>query len=148
MVLVDGEGTPLGVSVEAASPAEVNLLEPMLDTVRVKKGRRPGRPRKNPDRLILDKAYDSNPLRKRLARKGIEPIIPARSTHKKATHQDGRKLKRYKNRWKVERTNAWIQNFRRIYVRYDRSEIIYSGFVHLACAMVTLKKLERATREF
>src|SRR5918998_3095306 len=78
MVLVDGAGTPLGAYREAASPAEVTLLETSLDTVAVGRPGKPGRPRQRPKRLIADRGYDSNPLRARLARQGIEPIIPAR----------------------------------------------------------------------
>ncbi|MBK8201484.1 MAG: transposase [Bdellovibrionales bacterium] len=50
---------------------------------------------------------------------GVEPIIPARRNNKKATHQDGRKLRRYRRRWIVERTNAWLQNFRPLVVHYE-----------------------------
>jgi transposase len=141
MVLVDGKGTPLGVSVEAASPAEVTLLEPMLATVSVPKAGHRGRPRCRPERLVLDRAYDSNPLRGRLSARGIEPIIPARTNNKNATHQDGRKLRRYRKRWIVERTNAWLQNFRRLYVRYERLIETFSGLVHMACAMIALRRL-------
>jgi transposase len=102
MVLVDGAGTPLGAYLEAASPAEVTLLEQTLDTVSVGGPGKPGRPRKRPERLIADRGYDSNLLRARLTRRGIEPIIPARSNHKRATHQEGRKLRRYRRRWIVE----------------------------------------------
>src|SRR5918997_1872227 len=82
-------GPPLGAYLDAASPAEVTLLEQTLDTVAVGRPGTPGRPRKRPERLIADRGYDSNPLRARLARRGIEPIIPARRNHKHATHQDG-----------------------------------------------------------
>jgi transposase len=87
----------------------------------------------------MDKAYDSNPLRKRLARRGIEPIVPAKSNRPNATHQDGRKLRRYRKRWIIERTNAWLQNFRRLVVRYERSITMYAGFLHIACALITLR---------
>jgi transposase len=50
----------------------------------------------------------------------MEPIVPARKNHTRATHQDGRKLRSDKKRWKIERTNAWLQNFRRVVVRYER----------------------------
>lgn len=143
MVLVDGEGTPLGAHLDSASPAEVRLLEKTLETVKVRRSHCAGRPRTCPDRLIMDKAYDSNPLRERLARRGIEPIIPATRAHPNATHQDGRKLRRYRHRWIVERTIAWLTNFRRIVVRYDRLIVCYTGFFHLACAMLTLRKLVR-----
>src|SRR5919197_6770945 len=106
MVVVDGAGTPLGAYLEAASPAEVTLLETTLDTVAVGRPRKPGRPRKRPERLIADRGYDSNPLRARLARRGIEPIIPARRNHTRAPHQDGRQLRRDRRRWIGERTFA------------------------------------------
>jgi transposase len=141
MVLVDGAGTPLGAYLEAASPAEVTLLEKTLDTVAVGRPGKPGRPRKRPERLIADRGYDSNPLRARLARRGIEPIIPARSNHKRATHQDGRKLRRYRRRWIVERTFAWLGHFRRLVVRYERLTMTYAGFFHIACALLTLRRV-------
>jgi hypothetical protein len=87
-------GPLLGAYLEAASPAEVMLLETTLDTVAVGRPGKSGRPRKRSDRLIADRGYDSNPLRAPLARRDIEPIIPARCNHKRAMHQDGRKLHR------------------------------------------------------
>ncbi len=89
----------------------------------------------------MDRGYDSNALRKRLAQRGIQPIIPARSNNSRATYQDGRKLRRYKHRWIVERTITWLGNFRRLAVRYNRSILIYAGFFHLACAMLTLRRV-------
>ena len=141
MVLVDGAGTPVGAYLEAASPAEVTLLENTLDTVAVGRPGTPGRPRKRPERLIADRGYDSNPLRARLARRGIEPIIPARRHHKHATPQDGRQLRRYRRRWIVERTFAWLGHFRRLVIRYERLITIYAGFFHIACALLTLRRV-------
>ena len=141
MVLVAGAGPPLGAYVDAATPAEVMLLEQTLDTVAVGQPGQPGRPRKRPERLIADRGYDSNPLRERLARRGIEPIIPARANHKRATHQDGRKLRRYRRRWIVERTFAWLGHFRRLVVRYERLITTYAGLFHLACALLTLRRV-------
>jgi len=141
MVVVDGAGTPLGAYLDAASPAEVKLLERTLATVAVGRTGRPGRPRQRPDRLIADRGYDSNGLRAALARRGIEPIIPARVNNHRATHQDGRKLRRYRRRWIVERTIAWIGHFRRLVVRYENSLPMYAGFFHLACAVITLRKI-------
>jgi transposase len=141
MVLVDGAGTPLGAYLDSASPAEVRLLEATLDTVAVTRPHCPGRPRKRPDRLIADRGYDSNAARALLIRRGIEPIIPARSTNRQATHQDGRPLRRYRRRWIVERTIGWLGNFRRLTVRYDRLLETYGGFFHLACALITLRKV-------
>ena len=141
MVLADGQGTPLGVSVAAASPAEVTLLQATLDTVAVRRAGHPGRPRKRPDRLIADRGYDSNAVRATLVAQGIEPIIPARRNNTVATHQDGRKLRRYKRRWLIERTHAWLQKFRRLVVRYEYSAVNFLALVHVACVLVTLKRV-------
>ncbi len=101
----------------------------------------PGRPRKRPDRLIADRAYDSNAARALLVRRGIEPIIPARTNNRQTTHQDGRRLRRYRRRWIIERTIGWLGHFRRLTVRYDRLLETYGGFFHLGCALITLRKV-------
>ena len=141
MVLADGQGTPLGILVEAATPSEVKLLERTLDSVKVKRRRGERRRPHKPERLIADRGYDSNPARALLVRREIEPIIPKRRNNKKATHQDGRKLRRYKRRWIIERTNSWLQNFRRLVARYERRAKNFEALVHLACALVTLKRV-------
>ncbi len=61
----------------------------------------------------------TDPLDKELREQGVELIAPHKSNRKKARTQDGRALRRYKRRWKVERLFAWLQNFRRILVRYE-----------------------------
>ena len=116
MVLVDGLGTWLGTYLESASPSEVRLLGHMLRAVSVRRTNRAGRPRKCPKRLIADRGYDSNPLRNVVKRCGIEPIILARVNNKRATDQDGCNMSRYKRRWIVERTFAWLGQFCRLIV--------------------------------
>ena len=74
-----------------------------------------------PRRLIGDRAYDSDPLDATLSTKGIEMIAPHRRNRKRPKTQDGRKLRRYKKRWKVERLFAWLGNFRRLVVRYEQA---------------------------
>jgi transposase len=76
-----------------------------------------------------------------VVRRRIEPIIPARANNQRATHQAGRKLRRYRRRRIVERTIGWLGNFRRLTVRYDRLMETYGGFFHLACALVTRRKV-------
>jgi transposase len=138
MVLAEGAGTPLGLPVEKASPAEVKLLEPTLKNGRI--GSRRAKRRK-PQRLLADRGDDSNAVRVVLIKRAIEPIIPARSNNRVATHQDGRKLRRDKRRWIIERTNAWLQNVRRLVVRYERSAKNFTALGHLACALTTLKRV-------
>jgi transposase len=139
MVVVDGQGIPLGAHLDSASPSEMKLLEPTIEKIAVPRQER-GRPRKNPKRIIADRSYDSDPLRKRVAERGIELICPYRSNNKKKKYQDGRKLRRYKRRWTVERTFAWLQNFRRLVVRWDRKLTVYQGFFHIACILITLRQ--------
>jgi transposase len=141
MVVVDGEGVPLGKQLYSASPNEVRLAEETLTSVHVARRHRRGRPRQKPQRVIADRAYDSDPLRQRLAARGIELIAPHRWNRSKPRTQDGRALRRDRRRWKVERTLAWLGNFRRLVVRYDRSITIYEAFFHIACFMITLRRV-------
>ena len=86
MVVVDGKGIPLGAHLDSASPSEMKLLEPTIEKIAIpRKGR--GRPRKNPSRIVADKGYDSDPLRERLAIRGIDLICPYRSNNKKKKYQ-------------------------------------------------------------
>ena len=140
MVVASGEGIPLGHHLDSASPAEVKLIEKTLDSICVPcKGR--GRPRKRITRLIYDKAADSDALRQRLKKRGIDLICPHRENRKKPKTQDGRKLRRYGRRWKIERSISWIGNYRRLVVRYDHNIKVYNAFFTMACMLVTLKKL-------
>ena len=140
MVVVDGKGVPLAYHLDSASPAEVTLIETTLDKVRVPRTTR-GRPRKKVTRLIYDKAADSDELRDRLKKNGVDLICPHRSHRKRKSKQDGRKLRRYRKRWKVERTFSWIGNYKRLVVRYDRHIHMYRAFFSVACIMTTLGKL-------
>ena len=118
----------------------MTLVERTLQEVRVpRRGR--GRPKTTPQRLIADRAYDSDPLRRRLARRGIQLICPHRKNRRKPPTQDGRSLRRYRRRWKIERTFAWLGNFRRLVVRYERSLPMYNAFFHVACLIITLRHL-------
>lgn len=123
---------------EAATPSEVRLVEPTLVNGRIGRGRAK---RRRPKRLIADRGYDSNKVRELLVKRDIEPIIPKRRNNQQATHQDGRKLRRYKRRWVIERTNSWLQTFRKLVVRYERSAKVFTALVHLACALTTLRRV-------
>jgi len=115
------------------APAKKGALEPTLDTM-------PEKLLNKVQRLILDRGYDSDPLRFRLQERGIDMICPHRRNRKKPKTQDGRKLRRYKRRWKVERTFAWFGNYRRLLVRWEHNLDVYRGFFHLACALIALKR--------
>lgn len=135
---VDGScASAKGGALESVSPAEITLLEKTLWMIRVPQTR--GRPRIKPERVIGDKAHDSDRHRALLAKYGIELIAPNRSNRRKT--QDGRALRRYRRRWLVERTFTWIGRFRRPAVRYDRDILMYQAFFHLACAIIVFRRL-------
>ena len=130
MLLVDGGGTPLAVTTASASPAEVKLIEPLIES-RVN--------RRRPRRLIYDKAADSDPLRGRLAARRIDLVCPHRRNRTRPPTQDGRRLRRYKRRWTVERTISWLFNNRRLVVRYERHAHLFRGLLQLGCLFTMLQ---------
>jgi transposase len=139
MVVVDGQGIPLGIHVTSASPAEVTLVDATLNTIQVP---RPGggRPRQKPPRLIADRAYDSDGLRQRLARRGITVIVPYRDNRTIRRYEDGRQLRRYRHRWIIERTFAWLGSFRRLLVRHERLTSVYRSLLYFAAALIALRR--------
>jgi len=111
MGLADAEGLPLAIDADSASPHEVTLVDATLDACFLDN---------LPARVVGDKAYDSDSLDRRLnEERGVEMIAPHRGNRRKPATQDGRPLRRYKRRWKIERLFAWLQNFRRLVVRYE-----------------------------
>lgn len=127
MVLVDGRGLPLAIDVTSASPAEVKLIEPLLDQAVT---------RYVPRRLIYDRAADSDFLRENLDDRGIELICPHRAGRVRPALQDGRPLRRYRKRWIIERTIGWLQSFRRLVTRYEFHASLFHGFAKIACLIV------------
>ena len=131
MAFSDGSSVPLALHAESASPHEVSLVEATLASAFLKE---------KPERLIGDKAYDSDPLDESLLERGIEMIAPHRKNRKKKKTQDGRKLRRYRRRWKIERLFAWLQNFRRLVVRYEYKDQNFLGMAQLRCIVILLRK--------
>ena len=131
MGIADRHGLPIALRTESASPAEVKLVEPTLEARIV-----PG----VPERLIGDKAYDSDGLDKRLRENcGTEMIAPNRANLRQT--QDGRPLRRHVRRWKVERLYAWLFNFRRMVVHYEYHMENFTGFLQLAAAVILFRYL-------
>ena len=132
IALADDHSLPLAVSIESASPHESQLVEGVLghsflDTL--------------PARLIGDKAYDSDRLDRDLAeRYGIEMIAPHRGQRRTPT-QDGRPLRRYRRRWRVERLFAWLHHFRRLVIRWEYHVENFFGMVRLGCMQIMFRYL-------
>jgi transposase len=132
MVVADGQGLPVGGALESASPAEVRLAPEAIINASERLGRWPSR-------LIADKAYDADWLRHVLEMVGGELMCPHRRERKREPIQDGRKLRRYRKRWKVERLFAWLGNWRRLLIRHERLLEVYSGFFKIACLMILIR---------
>jgi transposase len=131
MAIADAAGFPVAAYIESASPHEVKLVEATIDS---------GFTEYAPNRLIGDKAYDSDGLDQTLsAERNIEMIAPHRKGRRKLNTQDGRKLRRYRRRWKVERMFAWLQNFRRLVVRYEYHVENFLALVQLGCSIILLR---------
>ena len=130
MAVADRHGLPVAIYVDSATPHEVKLVVPTLLEMVIPEA---------PQNLVGDNAYDSDKLDSELSRYGIELISPHRSNRKNRT-QDLRRLRRYRHRWKIERLFAWLQNFRRLVVRYERNAENFLG-VYPGCCIILLRHL-------
>jgi len=131
MVLVDARGLPIAVHTASATPHESKLVQGLFDFMLTSV---------TPDRVIGDKAYDSDALDDQFACAGTDLIAPHRANRRTRT-QDGRFLRRYRRRWTVERTIAWFQNYRRLCIRWEKSTLLFQGFLHLSCSLLLLKEV-------
>ena len=131
MAVVDAGGLPISLRVCTAGEHEVKQAEQtVLECWTVEL----------PERTIADRAFDSDALDQSLAEFGVEVIAPHRKNRRPENKtQDGRKLRRYKRRWKVERFFAWLGNFRRLLIRHERKVRNYEGFAHLATLIILVR---------
>jgi len=132
--VVDRNGLPLSVTISAANVHDNQMLEVAIDLI--EPIRRPrGRPRQRPHKLHADKAYDSRALRAALRSRGITPRIARRGI------ESSQRLGRY--RWVAERTLSWLNRFRRLKVRYERSDDVHLAFLQLGCALICWRAVQR-----
>ena len=133
-LVVDGHGTPLALCLTAANVNDDRMLEPLLDAIPpVRHGR--GRPRRRPHKLHADKGYDLHRCRNACRQRGIQPRIARRGID--SSHHLGRW------RWRVERTLAWFDKFRRLVIRWERRADIHRAFLLLASGLICLRQLQR-----
>lgn len=131
MAMADGNGLPISAWIAGGERAECQLVVDTLDLRFTEEA---------PEKLIGDRAYDSDKLDEQLTKEfGVELIAPNRAKRRRT--QDGRKLRRYKRRWKVERLFAWLMRYRRIVTRWEHKSENFLGFLHLACLAILLKRL-------
>ena len=134
-VIVDRQGTPPAVSVPGGNRHDVTQLIPLLDAIPRMRGLR-GRPRNRPRRLYADRGYDYDKYRRLLWKRGIKPLIARRGV----AHSSG--LGR--TRWVVERAFAWLHQFKRLRIRYERRADLHQGLLALACSIIRLRRLRRS----
>ena len=105
-----------------------------------------GRPKQRPQELVADKAYGSRRFREWLRSKGIRPTIPPYQRRTMKHPKLGRPVKAgpgYAERWKVERTFAWLGTFRRLLVRHERYLSVFRAFLLVALILMSLRRLLR-----
>jgi transposase len=135
-LIVDGQGLPLGASVAAANVAEWHMVQ---ETLNLFSEETP------PDRLVGDKAYDCDELDEALAEPGLEMIAPRRRNRRpENVTRDGRPRRRYRPRWIVERTFAWLGARRRLLVRWEKKLTNFVGFTLLGCLSLLSQRLSHA----
>ena len=126
-MITDARGLPLAAQLTSANTNDITQLQPLVEAIPAVRGKR-GRPRRRPERVQGDRGYDSEPHRQWLRRLGIEPLLAKRNT----PHGSG--LGVY--RWVVERTLAWLHQFRRLRIRYERRPEMHEAFLTLGCALI------------
>jgi transposase len=131
-LITDAHGIPLAASVTAANVNDVTEFAPLFDKLPAVAGE-VGHPRKRPDALQGDLAYDSEPHRQGLRELGIEPILPEKGVDDESGLGE--------TRWPVERTLSWAHQNRRLRIRYERRPDIHQAFLVLACIKICASAL-------
>lgn len=131
-MICDAQGLPLATLLTGANAHDVKQLRPLVEAIPAVKGQ-VGRPRRRPARVQGDRAYDSEPHREELRRRGIEPVLAKRNTG----HGSG--LGVY--RWVVERAISWLHQYRRLRIRWERRPEIHEAFLSLACSLICWRSL-------
>lgn len=134
-LIMNGRGTPLGVTLSDANRHDSIMLAATLDAVLAIRNGRRGRPRCRPAKLYGDKAYDHRRCRIECRKRGVTPRIAQRGAD--SIQRLGR------HRWVVECTHAWFARLRRLMVRYERRESIHLGFVLLGGAGICRNQIKR-----
>jgi transposase len=131
-VITEAQGLPLATILTGTNAHDVTQLLPLVEAIPQIKGQR-GRPRRRAERVQDDRAYDSEPHRQELRKKGIEPVLAKRHTE----HGSGLGL----YRWVVERTISWLHQYRRLRIRYERRPEIHEALMSLACSLICWRSL-------
>ena len=132
-LLTEAQGIPVGLAVAGANRHDMKLLRATVDSLPVP---RPTPSPERPQGVCLDKGYDFAEVRRTLDEFGFTAHIRSRGEEARAIKKEpGFKARR----WVVERAHSWMNRFRRILVRWDKSPDNYIAFLHFACALIALR---------
>jgi len=132
-LVCDGRGVPLAIQLTGANRNDSQQALALVDAIPALQGAY-GRPRHRPDCVLGDRGYDAEAIREALHERGIGPVLAERNT------EHGSGLGRW--RWVVERTFAWLNQFGRLRVRYEKRSDIHEAFLLLACALICWNSLQ------
>ena len=131
--MTDGAGTPLAIKHSAANLHDSQMAIELVDAVPPIKQPR-GAPRRRPDEVLADRGYDADEkIRQPLRKRRIKPLIARRNT------EHGSGLGRY--RYVVEACFAWLFNWRRLRIRYEKRDDIHEAFLTLGCIMICWQRI-------
>lgn len=127
--MIEANGNPLNFTLSKANGHDQRQILATIDGIKI------GKRRRRPKRLGLDKGDDSEPLRQALRKRGIVPNVPYRSNHvtvpKGRPPKDKHEQRYCRQRWKVERSFAWINNCRRLDRLLEESQKAYRAFMRV-----------------
>lgn len=130
-ILTDGRGVPLAAEITGANVHDKWMAGPTLDAIVVRGPRGPRRPHN----LCLDKGYDYADTERAVRERRITPHIRRRGEAPLVGRVHGRP-----RRWVVERTGGWLNRFRALLVRWERTGRHYRALLHLACGMINYRQ--------
>lgn len=133
--MTDRRGVPLGALVTAGQAHESRSFQALLDTVNIRR-------RRWPKAVAGDKGYSYPRIRKWLARRGIEAVIPTRSNQPREQFNK----KKYRGRNVIERCIGWLKGCRRVATRYEKLAAHYLAMVKLAMIQRCLRLLDPSNR--
>lgn len=110
-------GRPAIIRLTPGNVSDIRIADELIEAAR------PAR------RLIADRGYDANRLRRALRSVGTVPVIPGRRSRKRLIRHDER---RYRDRWRIEAAFCRLKDFRRVATRYDKLALNFLSTVVLA----------------
>lgn len=135
----DGCGVPLALVLGPGNRHDRMHALQTVDAVPCLRGRRRGRENR-PSQIFADRGYDADWLRDELRERGIRPRIPYKRKPGTGRVRD----RNARERWPIERTNAWLHNQRRLTTRWERRPELYLAFAQLAAALIICRRLSGA----